>query len=132
MGNPTNQQRDIDTDLIRKALDRHESRQRPSGEAHREHDSRILRIEETQGEHQERLREHDTALNAGQVTFAEIRKDLAQIMLALAELKAQLAARPADLWTKVSDASVFWAVPLVLGSLLWAIVKSGQVPGVHQ
>lgn len=131
MGNPGHEQRDIDTDLIRKTLDLHESRHRPSGEAQREHDSRILRIEETQEEHHEQLREHDAALHAGQVTFAEIRKDLAQIMLALAELKAQIAARPADIWSKVCDASVFWAVPLVLGSLLWAIVKSGQVPGVH-
>ena len=131
MGNPSNQQRDIDTDLIRKALDRHESRQRPSGEAHREHDSRIMRIEETQGEHQERLREHDTALNAGQVTFAEIRKDLAQIMLSLVELKVQLASKPANVWGKIGDAVVFWAVPLAMSGLLWAIVKSGQVPGVH-
>ena len=131
MDNPRTQQRDIDTDLIRKALDLHESRQRPSGEARREHDSRLLRIEETQGEHDARLREHDVTLSKGQVTFEGIRKDLAQIVLSLAELKVQLAARPADIWGKIGDSIVFWAVPLAMSGVLWAIVKSGQVPGVH-
>ncbi len=92
---------------------------------------RLLTIEAEQSKQNTRLDNAETALHSGRVEFAEIKKDLAAIQLALAELKVQIAAKPGDWQQKIVDALIFWAVPLVCGGVLWSIVKSGQVPGVH-
>ncbi len=92
---------------------------------------RLTACENRSDDHSDRIRDAELALQNGRVEFAEIKKDLAAIQLALAELKVQLAAKPSDWQQKIVDALIFWAVPLVAGGILWSIVKSGQVPGVH-
>lgn len=104
----------------------------PTPSAHKcDQEHRIGALETRAEDHHGRIRDAETALHNGRVEFAEIKKDLAAIQLALAELKVQIAARPSDWQQKVVDALIFWAVPLVCGGVLWSIVKSGQVPGVH-
>ena len=104
----------------------------PAQAAHKcDQEHRLTALEKRADDQSNRLRDAETALHNGRVEFAEIRRDLAAIQLALAELKVQIAARPSDWPQKIVDALIFWAVPLVGGGILWSIFKSGQVPGVH-
>jgi hypothetical protein len=112
----------------RKSSGEIQTRVEPIHECSQEH--RLAALEHRMDDHSTRMREAENALHDGRVEFAEIKKDLAQIMAALVEMKAQIAAKPSDWQQKVVDALIFWAVPLVGGGVLWSIVRSGQVPGV--
>jgi predicted nucleic acid-binding Zn-ribbon protein len=105
-----------------------ETRVEPIHECSQEH--RLAALEHRMDDHSTRMREAENALHDGRVEFAEIKKDLAQIMAALVEMKAQIASKPSDWQQKVVDALIFWAVPMIGGGILWSIVRSGQVPGV--
>jgi uncharacterized coiled-coil protein SlyX len=81
----------------------------------------------------ERITRAESQLGDGRVQFAELRKDLqalnASLQQVLAELRAAQAARPTA-WDKVRDAAIHWGVPVVIGALLFAVARSGQIPGV--
>lgn len=79
---------------------------------------RIIALEEKQSEHSDTLAD-------GRVRFAEIQRDLAQIQVTLAEIKAQLAGKTADWVITLRDAAINWIALAVLGGLFWAVVKSG-------
>jgi hypothetical protein len=95
-------------------------------------EDRLSALEKRADDHSDRIKLAEARLNDGRVEFAEIRKDLAALAVTLAEIKVALADRNGDLWAKVRDALIFWLVPIVGGAILFSIVKSGQVPGVHQ
>lgn len=76
---------------------------------------------------------HESRLSAGDVGFAEVRKDLAQIQTTLTKIEVSLTApkpEPSRL-DKFWDACINWSAAVIMVSLLWAIAKSGQIPGVH-
>jgi hypothetical protein len=125
-------EREIDTDRIRRTIDQIQSRQTPPPAPPHECDQeqRLTSLEKAQDDQGSRIRDCEAALSDGRVQFAEVRKDLSQIMVSLVELKAQIAGT-SPVWEKIRDAAIFWAVPLIGGAILWAIVRSGQVPGVH-
>lgn len=93
---------------------------------------RIESIEQRVHDHGVALTQHAVALTDGKIEFASIKKDLAQIIQAQAELKLAIIARPSDIWSKCQDALIFWAVPILGGAVLWLIKASGQIPpGAH-
>lgn len=95
------------------------------------HDHRLSALEKRSDDHSSRISKAETALADGRVEFAEVRKDLAAIQLALAEIKVALSARKdPTAWDKVSDAAIHWLVPVAMLALMWAIARSGQIPGV--
>ncbi len=81
---------------------------------------------------EERLEAHHERLGAGDVGFAEVRRDIAQVQATLARIEITLAEKQHNTLDQVKSAAIFWAVPLVGGGILYSIFKSGQIPGVHQ
>lgn len=86
-----------------------------------------------------RLDKHDVLLSDGRSEFTAISKDIQHILGAINRMQMQLekviatqAEIKVPLSQKIQDAVIFWAVPIVGGALLWAIMASGQIPkGVH-
>lgn len=86
-----------------------------------------------------RLDKHDALLGDGRNEFTAIRKDIQHLLEAINGMRVQLekviatqAESKVPLSQKIQDAVIFWAVPIVGGALLWAIMASGQIPkGVH-
>lgn len=93
-------------------------------------DQRLDRIERDVAAHDTRIKAAEDALAAGAVVFAEVRKDLAQIQLTLAEIRAKQEAGP-SLYEKLVDAAIHWGVPAAILGIVWVLAKSGQVPRVH-
>lgn len=125
MASPSNHQREVETDEI--------PRKHRSGEhepCKQEH--QIAAMVQRLNEHSSTLSQHAVALTDGKIEFASIKKDLALIIQGQMELKQSIAAKPSDVWGKVLDAIIFWAVPIIGGAVLWLIKASGQIPvGVH-
>jgi hypothetical protein len=92
---------------------------------------RLVSIEQRVGEHGAALAQHAIALTDGKIEFASIKKDLAQIIQAQAELKVALLTKPSGIGDKIVDAAIHWGVPAVILALLYVFAKSGQIPGVH-
>jgi hypothetical protein len=92
---------------------------------------RLQAIEQRVSEHGHALTQHAIALTDGKIEFASIKKDLAQIIQAQAELKVALLTKPSSIGEKIADAAIHWCVPAVILGLLYVFAKSGQIPGVH-
>jgi hypothetical protein len=111
-----NPQRDISTDRIRKVLDEQERYRPASGEtpAHlpcKDHDSRLIKLEE-------KVERHDERLGAGDVGFAELRKDVATLTEKVGELIGVL---------KWGAFGVLGFVGTTVGGgAIWVIVQSGK------
>lgn len=97
------------------------------------HDSRIGALEKRADEHSASIKKAETALSDGRVQFAELRKDIQAVTAAVRDLTDQLrreqAAKPGRA-EKIEDAAIHWGVPIVCAAILWAVVRSGGVPGV--
>ena len=102
---------DIDTDRIVRAIDEIQARQRPPSGEHvaTSHDARIERLED-------RVDDHEKRLAAGDVGFAELRKDVATLTEKVGEL------------TDTLRSAVRWVLGTVgtagVGALIWALVQS--------
>lgn len=114
----------VETDVITKTPDDHRCDQ-------------IHRLDKIE----RRLDKHDALLSDGKSEFTAVRADIKYLTIAVEAMKNQLerviasqaeAQKPVPIGTKIQDAIIFWAVPIVGGALLWAIMASGQIPkGVH-
>lgn len=78
-------------------------------------------------------------LGEGRVEFMSVKKDLAQIIAAITEMKAVVAAvanapppppPPISRMEQVIAAAINGGVPVIILSILYAVAKSGQIPGV--
>ncbi len=87
-----------------------------------------------------RLERHEAMLSDGRNEFTAVRKDIQHLTEAINAMRVQLEkviatqaeVKPTPISQKIQDAVIFWAVPIVGGALLWAIMASGQIPrGVH-
>jgi hypothetical protein len=81
---------------------------------------------------EDRVESHQTRFGAGDVSFAEVRRDIAQVQATLVRIEATLAEKVQTTVDMFKSAAIFWAVPMVGGGILYSIFKSGQIPGVHQ
>jgi septal ring factor EnvC (AmiA/AmiB activator) len=85
-------------------------------------DRRVERLERRVGE--------------GNVEFAELRKDISSLTLAIADLKAlvdkvlEAALAPSPFAAQIKAALLSWSVPAAIISILWLLAHSGQIPGV--
>lgn len=81
--------------------------------------------------HSEKIERHDQRLSLGDVGFAEVRKDIHAMTAAISalstEVKLAIAANQVNWGQEICKASIFWAVPLIGGGILWSIVHSGAV-----
>lgn len=108
---------EIDTDRIVRAIDEIQARQRPSSGEHAQasepckNESRILKLEG-------RVDDHEKRLGAGDVGFAELRKDVANLTEKVGEL------------TDSIKSAVRWVLGFIAtaagGGILWAIAQSAQ------
>lgn len=125
MGNPSNHQRDIDTEMIRRAIGKIEDRQRPPSGEHalpcRDHESRIIKLED-------RSEDHERRLHAGDLGFLDIRKDLQALAKAVNEAVEQMkTASQFDWATEAKRALINWGVPAGIIVAVWALVGSGAI-----
>lgn len=111
--------RDIDTDLLRRTIDEIQGRQRPpSGEYPaglpcKEHESRILRLEENTKDHEDRL-------NAGEKQFIRLENGLSNVAEKVGTLNTVIA------W--VGGAIGLGLLGTAGTALIWVIVHMGTKP----
>lgn len=91
---------------------------------------RLLALEQRASGHSDRIAKAEAQLIEGRIQFAAILKDLAQIQTTLVKMEAAMSEKDRGIGSKIMDAVIFWAVPVVCGSFLWVIVNSGQIPGI--
>jgi uncharacterized coiled-coil protein SlyX len=104
---------EIDTERIARVIDEFNARQRPPSGEHTavecKNESRIMRLED-------RVDDHDRRLAAGDVGFAELRKDVASLTEKVGEL------------TDTLKSAVRWVLGTVgtagIGALIWALAQS--------
>ena len=86
------------------------------------------------------LTTHDQAFMNGQIEFASIKKDLAQIITNQSKVEATLitvqyaVSQPRSSATRLDkfwDACITWSAGSLILGVLWVVAKSGQIPGVH-
>lgn len=126
MGSPSNHQREIDTETIRRAIGKIEDRQRPSGEwpatlPCRDHDSRLIKLES-------KVEHHDARLHAGDMGFLDMRKDLQALAKAVNDAVEQMKTNAGVNWGhEILRALISWGVPVAILVIVWALVGSGAI-----
>jgi hypothetical protein len=94
-------------------------------------DARLADHSRRLDEHDVKIERHEQRLSLGDVGFAEVRKDIQAMTMAITNLanrvELAIAANQVNWSQEAGKACVFWIVPLVGGGLLWSIVHSGAV-----
>jgi len=127
MGSPSNHQRDIDADLVRKTVDALHAKQSPAPDCIK-HESRIIALEKDVAEVKATTADHGTRLHAGDIGFVQIRADLHALTTAVNDAVTQMKAASGFNWQHVVlSAIINWGVPAAIVLLVWGLASSGVV-----
>lgn len=130
-----NHDREISTDRIRRVLDDQE-RSRLAvavGETAaqlpcKDHNSRIIRLEDGQDELRAVAKDHDARLHSGDIGFTEMRGDLKALAKAVNDAVEQMKTNAGVNWGhEILRALISWGVPIAVLVIVWALVGSGAV-----
>lgn len=128
MGNPSIQQRDIDTEVVRKTLDALQAKQNADRPECVKHESRLVALEKGVAELKTTTADHGTRLHQGDIGFVQIRGELHALTKAVNDAVEQMKTAASVNWGhEVLRAVINWGVPIAIIVLVWALVGSGAV-----
>lgn len=88
------------------------------------------RMEKRMEDHSEKFEKHDQRLGLGDVGFAEVRKDIHAMTIAINALandvKNAILSNRTNWWEEIVKAGVFWIVPVIGMAIFWAVIQSGS------